>query len=1007
MGAACVSNQNRGVTLRDLIVPGTDDDVAGRYLSLAQRARGARFGLLEDDVVVLDTETTGLDFKSCELIEVAAARLRGDQVVEEFDRFVRPESPIPPEIEALTGITNQMVSEADPASQVMADFEEFAGDAPLIAHNAAFDRHFMKRGAGHDVGAVWVDSLELSRIVLPCLRSHKLADLSRAFGLTPSTHRAIDDVRALCGLWRVLLTAASDLPAGLAASLARLYPEVPWSYRPIFSQIAAMFPHAPFSLRQERSSRCAAHQPQGRRDARELGEVLRFPDPDEVEQEFGPQGTAALMYEQAGEHYEPRSEQRQMARMVAESFAQSRHAAVEAGTGVGKSIAYLLPAALLAQENGITVGVATKTNALADQLMNHELPLLSAALPEPLDYVALKGYDNYPCLRKVEHLSSLGHREPGPDGVRRMPAGVPRPTEDVLNAIAAIESFATQSADGDLNSLGIRWGAVSRSDLSCSVAECLKAKCPYFPGACFLHGARRRAAAADVVVTNHSLLFRDMQMDRGVLPPVRYWVVDEAHSVAAEARRQWASQINSAEVRDALTVMGSTKSGALGGLASAAVSLEGGSVLLGAVSRTASEAAGVAALAGTFFDDLRAVLPRQRRGGGYDSESVWIDQAFRTGDGFAALVESGTELGRRLEEVVRQGREVLKAAPDQSSDVRRRDDGQGQGADGDGRVGVHRDELAHALDRLESALEALRLVLDGSDQDYVYSARVSRRRGTETYELAAELIDVGASMARLWYPETDSVVFSSATIAVGEEFGHFDREVGLDRLVPSKVGHLRLDSSYDFDSHMRVMVAKDMPDPRDGGYMDALCRLLEEVHLATGGGVLTLFTNRREMEEAFERVEPGLSRHGLLLLRQAGTSNVRTLRERFVSERDSSLFGLRSFWEGFDAAGDTLRCVVIPKLPFRPPTDPLSKERDLREKDAWARHSLPEAVLTMKQAAGRLIRSSDDRGCLVLADSRLLTKGYGRTFLRAMPKRRYEAMPVERLTSELRSWTQR
>ncbi len=974
-------------TIEDLIAPGTDEDVANSYRTLSQRAATYEFGLLDDDVIVLDTETTGLDFRTCELIEVAAARLRGREIVGEFDMLVRPQSPIPPEIEQLTSISNEMVATAPRAATVMEAFCEFAGDAPMIAHNATFDHHFLKKGAGHEVGQVWVDSLELSRIVLPCLTSHKLGDLSRAFGLTPSTHRAIDDVRALCGLWRVLLCAASDLPQGLAGYLARLYPDVPWSYRPIFAQVAAMTPDVPFSLRDARNKRCSSKQAQARPDAREVEgqEPLDFPQPDEVAAAFAPGGLVGRMYP----GFEPRSEQVQMARTVASSFEAHRHAAIEAGTGVGKTIAYLLPAALLAQKNGITVGVATKSNALADQLMHHELPLLSGALGKPLSYTALKGYDNYPCLRKVERLGAVGHRWEG----SASPADVPEPSEDILNAVAAIMSYACQSADGDLNSLGIRWGRVNRGDLTSSSGECQRRRCPYFHGGCFLHGARRRAAASDIVVTNHSLLFRTIGSDAEVLPPIRYWVVDEAHSVEEEARRQWALHIGSHESEAAFDKLGSPATGVLGALMRAGAGLDGASVMVGAVSKTSAEAARALAAGKEFFRWVRKTLPKPRKKGRYDDEVVWLSAQMRESEDFAALSKAGAEFSERLEGLLRQGREAVQAISEEAPD---------SGMESD--LLARRDELASVMADLTQAKDALDIIVAGTDQGFVYSLGVSQRRGYENFEMCAEPLDIGGLMARIWYPEVDSVVYSSATIAVGDEFSHFDHQVGFDRLPGDAYADIRLDSSYDFDHHMRVIVTRDMPEPTNPRYLPELSKLLVNVHVAMGGSVLTLFTNRHDMDEAFAQVEPELARRGLVLLRQDSSSNVRHLREQFVAEKGTSLFALKSFWEGFDAQGDTLRCVVIPKLPFSRPTEPVALEREARESNSWARYSLPEAVLTMKQAAGRLIRSASDTGVLVLADQRLTLKGYGKVFLSALPKKQYDILPTSGISDALRAW---
>ena len=246
--------------------------------------------------------------------------------------------------------------------------------------------------------------------------------------------------------------------------------------------------------------------------------------------------------------------------------------------------------------------------------------------------------------------------------------------------------------------------------------------------------------------------------------------------------------------------------------------------------------------------------------------------------------------------------------------------------------------------------------------------------------------------------------FTSATVTVSNSFDHFNHSVGLDRLPKGSFSCVQLESSYNFQENMAVVVAGDIPDPRDrDAYLVAMENLLVDVHMAMGGSTLTLFTNRRDMEDLYGRVEPRLSRQGLELACQLRGTSVKRLRDRFLSEESSSLFALKAFWEGFDASGATLRCVVIPKLPFANPTEPLSCERNVREERAWAKYSLPDAVLEVKQAAGRLIRTSTDRGVLVLADSRLLSKGYGKKFLSSLPSQ-FQRIDAEQVGRYIKLW---
>ncbi|WP_072373772.1 helicase C-terminal domain-containing protein [Thermophilibacter mediterraneus] len=950
-------------TLEQIILPGTPDDVRARYLSLETRAHGESFGALEEDVVVLDTETTGLSFRDCDLIEISAARLSGREVVERFETFVHPGYPIPQEIVRLTGITNQDVADAPSAREAVAELAEFVAGSPVVAHNATFDRTFIEAvPGGADVSDVWIDSLSLSRIALPRLSTHRLADMASAFGCSSVTHRASDDVDALCGMWRIMLLALSDLPGGLLSLLSSMHDEVDWPMRPIFSYLAQVRDAAsrPFSLKEVRTSlvRRCPHEP--RPDAAEL-ERVSGPGDDEVEEGFGPGGVVSRMYERM----ERRPEQVVMAREVAAALRSSTHRAVEAGTGVGKSIAYLLPEVLFARRNNVTVGIATKTNALTDQLVSHELPALAEAMSGDLSFVSLKGYDHYPCLHRLDRsvteelpLAAVAHDGRSDNAVAC----------DMLTAIAVTYAYCCQSPDGDVDALGIRWRYVPRQMLTTTPGECLRARCPYFPNECPLHGARRRAAAADVVVTNHSLLLRNVTADGKILPPIRNWVVDEAHGFEAEARRQWAVEVSGDEARAAFELLGGVRTGTIHSLMSQAMGLEGSTLAIGLLTKAAATAARASVSVADLFVAVHDLAPLARSDGGYDAVTLWLGEEVRSTGEWAAVLEAGRAAADVLGEAVRQLAEAAEALAAEAPAL---------GAD-----------LGESTRFLRDLCAGIELICEGSDQTYVYSAQLTRsKRKIATERLVAEKLDVGSDLATRWLPEMQSVVFTSATIAVGEDFSHFDHAVGLDLLPEGSHREVRLDSSFDFDDHMSVVLARDLPAPSDRAYLPALEDLLYSVHVAMGGSVLTLFTNRREMERVYDALQPRLAAVGLDVACQSRGSSPRRLRQRFMEEKTLSLMALRSFWEGFDATGDTLRCVVIPKLPFASPNDPLVRERDLREDRAWWRYSLPDAVISVKQAAGRLIRSSTDTGVLVLADSRVVTKGYGRLFVSSLPSR--------------------
>ncbi|TLM78802.1 MAG: DNA polymerase III subunit epsilon [Actinobacteria bacterium] len=954
-------------SLELMLAPGTDPEVAASYARLAGRARDAEFGF-EDEVAFVDIETTGFDLERDSIIEVAAVIARGPQVVARYGSFVDPGRKLPVEIVKLTGITDAALAGAPPVERVVIELAEFLGGRDIVAHHASFDRTFLE-AAGLRARGAWLDSLEVARIALPRLESHRLIDIAAAFDLPASTHRATDDVEALAAAWRVMLCGLDALPEGVLQRIAELSPSTLWALRPLIARMAAARPAPPVDLKKLRRHLTRLDSKLPMCDADDV--ALVSPEPAEVSAAFTDEGAAGRMYP----GYERRDEQERMSLAVSEAFATRTHLAIEAGTGVGKSVAYLLPSALFATRNSVTVGVATKTNALTDQLMHSELPALDEALGGGLRYVALKGYENYACLRKLDRASeSL-------DGADAETVGV----------LAALIAWVAQSPWGDLDAVNLHWRRDVRQTVACAVADCTKQRCRFYPNHCYLHGARRRAEHAHVVVTNHALLFRGMAASGGVLPPIRHWVVDEAHGAEAEARRQLSLEASHSELRAAL---GSLHAKGKGGLldllrkrATKAMPDAAGTVL-SAVEDMRSTVETAATLTDTLFEFVKDLSAVAERGSGYDRVEMRVTRPLRDTGAWGHVANVGRSLARKLEHLVERGRAVTITLEEH---------------DAPGMAEVKAD-LAGLLTRIADQLEGLVAVVDGTDDDFVYAAALDRRPDVRAERLSALLLDVGRTLATGFYPETHSVVFCSATITAGADgFAHFAHSVGLDRLPEGSWRGVRLESSYDFERQMSVFVASDVGTPSSRGYLDDLERLLEGVHAAMGGSVLTLFTNRRDMETLYDRLEPRLESAGVPLSVQSRGSSRKRIRDEFLAHEALSLFATKSFWEGFDAKGDTLRCVIVPKLPFGQVNDPLLEERKERDGAWWAHYYLPEAILELKQAAGRLIRSKTDEGCLVLADSRLVggEKRYGPEFLAALPVRDVEVLPIERIVEEI------
>ena len=1029
------SEQAHGI-LHGFISDGTPEAVRRRYASLPEIAASSDYGDLDRNIVILDTETTGFSFNHDELTQIAAARMEQGKIVEWFITFVNPGKPIPEEVAHLTDIHDEDVAEAPSPSDALADLVEFVGDAKVVAHNAEFDRTFTTR---HPSGYpllenTWIDSLDLARIALPRFKSHRLLDLVKAFGAPLSTHRADADVEATCAIFRILLAAVASMPTSLVREIARMAAPEQWPTQVVFDYFATqkkdssaeepieetaperegrdqaskttVLQHASnqaaarendrFSLRAMRRERVAKFDRKPKIDADAIAadplRDLAFPSSEDIASAFAADGLVGGLYDD----FEPRAEQLAMAEAVRASFAASDNLMVEAGTGVGKSMAYLVPAALTARKNNISVGIATKTNALLDQLIYHELPALGQALekafpPEressggdeggsELTYAALKGFSHYPCLRKIDRLATEGA------GTRLV--GGKEQTQ--APALAALLSYIEQTEYDDIDGLKIDYRVLPRFAITTTSHDCLRRKCPYFGPSCFVHGARRRAESADIVVTNHSLLFCDLAADGGLLPPIRYWVVDEAHGAEAEARRAFSLSLSAEDILRLVSRVSADE-------ASRNVFVRAerrvvapekgeGAVLFYALTGKARAAGKTYAdAAREFTAHLKDLLffDGNKRGKQYDYVELWINDDIRRSDTFSRIASLGRVMADAAEKLVTTCQELV-----------------GYLEDVDGAADVQR-EIASIAMELKDQLRSVEIILDQAPGGYAYAATLCRKNDKATDKLEALLINVGDAMNETLYARTHSVVFASATLAVDGKFDAFESALGLNAGELSRCRPCQLDSSYDFDAHMTVYVASDMPEPNDPAYLERLQNLLVDVHRAQQGSMLTLFTNRREMERCFDAVQPAIKADDLRLVCQKWGVSVKGLRDDFLADEHLSLFALKSFWEGFDAPGATLKGVVIPKLPFAKPTDPLSCERAARDDQAWRRYVLPQAVLETKQAAGRLIRKADDRGVLILADKRLVTKGYGKAFLNSLPSRTIKVRTCAEIAADL------
>ncbi|MCD8316577.1 MAG: DNA polymerase III subunit epsilon, partial [Eggerthellaceae bacterium] len=863
----------------EYISEGTPQDVITRYASLPEIAANTYFGAYDDDIVILDTETTGFSITNDELIQIAAARMKNGEITEWYITFVNPSKSIPDDIVHLTNIHNSDVKGAPFPAEAVKKLVEFVGDSKIVAHNAEFDRNFVtKHPAGYPLlENTWIDSLDLSRIALPRMKSHRLLDLTRAFGVISSTHRADEDVAATCAMFRILLAGVVSMPPALIQEIATLDSEENWPTVEVFKYFAQRVKPEKFSLGKTRLARIGGNMPEHSNPEDERFEdftFLEYIDDDELISQFSGDGTLGRIYDD----YEARDEQVEMALNVSNAFRKATNLVVEAGTGVGKSMAYLIPAALFALKNNLTVGIATKTNALLDQLVYKEIPLLASELStedKPLTYASLKGYSHYPCLKKVDDLLRGGPVE----------RHVGQELHSQAPALAALLSFIEQTDYDDADALKIDHRLLPRPFYTTTSRECLKRKCPYYPDLCYVLGARDKAKDVSLVVTNHSLLFCDILSDGSLLPPIKYWVIDEAHGTENEARQAFSYDVES----DGLYRLASRISGddsqkniflKAQKAADMALDMERRIIFSGLAADAKRAGVQVADSIEALGKSLKRLLKFDKNGQNkaYDTTEIWINDKIESTEEFEQFKTDGTVLYDRLGALMQTLPEMIALLEGVK---------EARGAQ------LELATLSYELDELH---ESLHVLFKEPSKEFVYAAILNRKneRGGDRYE--ALLYNVGEKLNETLYPETSSIIFTSATLSIGKTFESFKNSVGLGQTEMSGMEAISIPSSFDFDHNMTIYVITDIPDPDTPNYLEELQRLLTGVHLAQNGSILTLFTNRRQMEKCFDKVNPELKNNGLRLVYQKYGTSVKGLRDDFLKDEHLSLFALKSFW---------------------------------------------------------------------------------------------------------------
>ena len=642
---------------------------------------------------------------------------------------------------------------------------------------------------------------------------------------------------------------------------------------------------------------------------------------------FGPGG----LISQQLEGYEFRQEQLQMAYEVARAFNASEHLIVEAGTGVGKSFAYLIPAISLALKSEQRVVISTNTISLQEQLVTKDIPFLQRVLPRDFSVVLAKGRRNYLSRRRLKNLMSYER-------------GLFDTLEQV-EEIADIEAWVDQTIDGSRADLPWQPQPQVWDKVVSDRDNCLGRNCETYD-ICFYFKARREMYNADLIIVNHHLLFSDLAIRKeseaamGVLPDYDYLIIDEAHHLEATATNHASIDFSNTRVKWLLDSLYNERSKE--GLAK-----QVGSRRLEAQVETARQQANI------LFKTI--------------SETVQADMGSeRSGNALTPRIHKSNFVRNVLDAPLADVEKTLKRL---RGDAITDDDEQ--------EITAHQ----HYCQRLRGELD---MILRQTDPNYVYWAEISTRGRTPRILLNATPANVNQVLQDHLFAVKNSVVMTSATLSTNRNFAYFKRRVGI-----SGCRELLVHSPFDFKRQVRIHIPRNMPHPNSHGFVPAAIEQIKHYLELTHGKAFVLFTSYRMMDEVYEAVAPDLEEIGIETFKQGGELSRTAMLQAFRENTDSVLFGTSSFWEGVDVRGASLSNVIITRLPFEVPTHPVMEARVKQIKEEGGNEffefSLPEAILRLKQGFGRLIRTQTDEGIVVILDPRIKTTNYGKQFLESLP----------------------
>lgn len=915
--------------------------------------------------VVVDLETTGNQAsRDDRIIQFAATIVEGKQIVETFSTFINPLKPVPPFIQELTSITPDDLKDAPLFEDVAETILALLDNTIFVAHNVHFDWTFLQkemRRVGLSIPKMkLIDTVELARILYPSVDSYKLQDLADEFGfIHENPHQADSDALVTAELFIKCVEKLEGLPVAvirkmttIAQPLKTHLPELFFEIEMKKDRLVETLPdkwliHRGLVIRQKQI-RKPIYQTEGRLDF--------------------PESTAEklALFKHAGAPLYARSGQFDMMNIVFQAMKEKSHALIEAGTGIGKSLGYFLPAIYFAKQKELPVIISTYTNLLQTQLYEKDVPLLSKLTGFDVQATLLKGRDHYLNLFKFEQLLYESD-----------------PQYDVVVTKLKLLVWLTETETGDIDEVNLSSGGELFWNRMKHTGWYLSEKKDSWIDFDFYKFSLEQARHADLVIVNHALLLSDHFNGRKLLPDYSFAVIDEAHHFAESARKQKSFYLSYRKVKYFMNQLGTLEKYSL--LSRLEMVFPGEESLydLDIAQVKLNEAADElfsllhARILASQSSKKELVLIENKTNVHFDSELLYAAQN--------VLV-----LFREIEEHIGI---LLQKGKQEEADLKEAET-------------VFIEEVYSFLLDWKRMRKDFEDLLQEKEQMMTVSLLADKNGALASLRIVGTLMEVERALQEDFFSQKKSVILTSATLSIHHDFSYIKKALGLEK---NALIEAQIPSPFDYEENARILIPQDMPQIKGtpvADYAKALADYLCDVAVCTKGRMLVLFTATEMLRETlrFMKEKEELLEY-MILAQGVSTGSPARLTKQFQLFEKAILLGTTSFWEGIDIPGEKLSCLAIVRLPFQPLDDPYTKAqialRKERGENAFQTYSLPEAVLRFKQGFGRLIRRETDRGIILVFDNRMDTTKFGKSFLNSIPnvptKRGEKAMILQEI----------